>query len=140
MSETAPLSKSALIISLAGHLAQSLGIDLNNEDELNGAREIAEKCLDYFASSVRGAPGNAAQLMTWIIMSAVWEGQRPQEDINRFFSAVNLSPDRLMAAWEALEPEERAGPFTVALIPGNLQDADISDVVRALFASRGTAA
>jgi hypothetical protein len=132
-----PLAKDSLIDGLTAHLAASLGIDAENPEEMAGARQIALAATDYFASSVRGAPTGAGQTLLWAIFSALWEGQVDQDELNAFFSAVNVDPGRMVHAWRELTPDERKEPHSVVLVPGNLTTADIAAVTAALFRSRG---
>ena len=76
-----PLTKEALLDGLTAHLAASLQIDVDNVAEMEGAEAIARAAMDYFTTSVRGAPPGAGRTLMWAIYSALWEGQMPQEEI-----------------------------------------------------------
>lgn len=132
-----PIAQESLMDGLRAHMAAALGIDLNNPDEIQGLEIMAQSALDYFTTSVRGAPAGAGQTLLWAIFSALWENQVNQDEINEFFSSVNVDPGRMMHAWRALTADERRQPHSVVLVPGTLSTADIADVTAALFRSRG---
>jgi hypothetical protein len=132
-----PLAQESLLDGLRAHMAASLGINTNDPDEVAGLDVMAKSALDYFASSVRGAPPGAGQTLLWTIFSALWEGQVGQDEINDFFTHVNVDPGRTVHAWRSLTAEERAQPHSVVLVPGSLSVADIAGVTAALFRSRG---
>ena len=135
-----PIAKLSLIDNLAGHIAATLGVDTADDLELDGVHEIAGAAIDYFASSVRGAPSGAGQTLLWAIFSALWEAEGIlQDEIDSFFSTVTVDPVRMFQAWRALPAEERAQTHSVALIPGSLTEADIVDVVAALYRQRSAA-
>jgi hypothetical protein len=130
------LTLEAMKASLASYLTGELGVDAEDEDERAGVAVMADACLSYFRDGTSGAPKGAAGLMLWVVFSAIWQGTERQEDIDAFFSAVDLDPRRIMRAWMALGPEERKGPFSMVLVPGRLDEADISDVAAALYHAR----
>lgn len=132
-----PIARSALLDSLHAHMAAKLGIDPACQEEMDGVGVMAEAAIDYFMTSMRGAPGGAGQTLLWAVFSALWEGHVDQGEINRFFESVNCDPGRMMHAWRALSDEERAQPHSVVLVPGSLSTADIAAVTAALFRSRG---
>mgnify|MGYP001484359125 CR=1 FL=1 len=156
------MTPEALSDGLTAHLAASLGIDSASADEMAGARQMAEAALDYFRSNVRGGPatGPASAALLWAIYSGLLADSVPQERIDKFFSNFQFNVPELIAALppgqpfqlaalppevnvrnvgaalERLSPEDRASGVTVALIPGSLSEADIADVVRALYQQR----
>jgi hypothetical protein len=161
-----PLAKEALIDGLTAHMAASLQIDAESAEEMDGVRQMALAALDYFASSVRGTPPGSGAPLMWTIYSALLEGEVDQERLNAFFADVKLDVGDLLAAWtkvsarmrakvaiipenvnfrgladalERLPGADRAGPVTVALIPGDLSEADILDVVEALYHQKAAA-
>lgn len=137
--EMSILPKISLIDGLTAHLAASLQIDTANQEEMAGVEKIAQSAVEYFQYSTKGAPNGSGAVMQWILFSAAWEGKVAQAEIDAFFSNVNMDPTRMLAAWRSMSPQERQGVFTVALIPGKLDEADISDVAAALFHNRGAA-
>ena len=156
------LTPEALSDGLTAHLAASLGINTDSADEMAGARQMAEAALDYFRSSVRGGPasGPASAALLWALYSGLLADRVPQERIDHFFANFQFNVPELIsclplgqpfqlavvppevnlrnlsAALEHLSAEDRASGVTVALIPGNLTEADIADVVRALYQQR----
>ena len=132
-----PIAQEALLDGLKAHMSVKLGIDLHSPEELEGLEVMAHAALDYFTTSVRGAPSGGGQTLLWAIFSALWEGQVDQDEINEFFTRVNVDPGRTVHAWRSLSAEERALPHSVVLVPGNLSMADIADVTAALFRCRG---
>lgn len=135
-----PLARESLLDGLAAHMAASLGIDPESEDEMAGCRQMAEAAASYFSSSVRGAPAGAGQTLLWTIYSALWENSGiDQTLIDQFFQSVRVDPAHMLRAWLSLTPEERRGEMSIALVPGRLSSADINAVVASLFHSRGGA-
>lgn len=161
-----PLAKEALIDGLTAHMAASLQIDAESAEEMDGVRQMALAAMDYFASSVRGAPPGSGAPLMWTIYSALLEGEVDQAKLNAFFADVKLDVGELLAVWmkigarmrakvaiipenvnfrgiadalERLPAADRGGPVTVALIPGDLSEADILDVVEALYRQKAAA-
>jgi hypothetical protein len=132
-----PLAKEALLDGLKAHMSVKLGIDLHNSDELEGLEIMAQAAIDYFSTSSRGAPAGAGQTLMWAIYSALWENQVNQDELNEFFSKVNVDPARMMHAWRGLSPEDKQLPHSVVLVPGSLTNADIASVTAAMFRARG---
>jgi hypothetical protein len=128
-----PLAKVSVLDGLIAHLAASLQIDPSDKDELAGIEHLALSAANYFASSVRGAPTGGAQTLQWALMSALWEGKLPQQDIDNFFEHVNLDLGKLISAWRQFSPEDQKGVMSVVLIPGKLDEATIMDVTAALY-------
>ena len=153
------MAPKALTEGLAAHLAASLGVDAASAEEMDGVEQMAQASLDYFAGNVAGAPVAGAPALLWAIFSGLLAGSVEQERIDAFFSQVTLdlpslirrwpgadhaslailpaviNPDHLQRAVESMSPEQRARGITVALIPGTLTEADISDVVQSLYKS-----
>ena len=127
------LSHETLQDGLTAHIAASLQLDMENPEEVEGVSQIAAAALDYFKSSFKGAPVGGSQIILWTIFSALWENKVPQERIDEFFQNVNMDVGRIFSAWSQFSPEERQSPVTVALIPGNISEADIYNVTAALF-------
>lgn len=132
-----PISKQALNDGLVAHICASLQISPESEQEMDGVQQIADAALDYFTSSVKGAPAGSGQALLWAIFSGLWEGCYQQEAIDAFFGSVNIDAARMLEAWKALPAEDQKGPFSVVLVPGNLQEADIVKVVQSLYLHKG---
>jgi hypothetical protein len=132
-----PISREALLDGLKAHMAAKLGVDLGSEDEVLGLEAMAEAAIDYFSSSVRGAPPGSGQTLLWAIYSALWEGAMEQDRIDAFFAGARIDPISVLRAWESLTPDERSAPHSVVLVPGDLRTADIAAVTAALFHARG---
>lgn len=132
-----PIAQESIVDGLMAHMAASLGVDTSNTEETEGLRQMALAAVDYFASSVRGAPEGGGQTLLWAVFSALWEGQVDQNEINAFFSSVRVDPASMLWAWRGLTPEERAQPHSIVLVPGKLSTADIGAVTAALFHARG---
>ena len=130
------LTRNQLLEGLAAHLATHLAIDPANADEVAGAATIAAAAADYFADSFRGSPPGSGRALLWAVYSALWEGKVRQEELDAFFGEVDFDCGRLFDAWRQVRAGNLGGPMTVALIPGNLSEADILDVVKALYAQR----
>ena len=151
----------ALTDGLTAHLAAALGVDSESADEMDGVEQMARAALDYFAGNVRGAPSGSGPALLWAIYSGLLNGAVPQERIDAFFSQVTLDFPGLIRNWPGQEgatlallptginplhlqkvvqdmsPEQRQKGITVALIPGgSLTDADISDVMQAIYKAR----
>jgi len=135
-----PISKQALNDGLTAHICASLQINPESEDEMDGVQQIANAALDYFTSSVKGAPPGSGQALLWAIFSGLWEGSYKQEAIDEFFGSVAIDPARMLEAWKSLPAEEQKGPFSVVLVPGNLKEADILAVVQSLYQHAGVKA
>ena len=132
-----PIAQQAMIDGLAAHVAASLHLDTDSADEMDGARLMASAAMDYFGTSVRGAPSGAGQTLLWAIFSSIWEGGPVgQQEIDSFFGSVRVDPGAMLSAWKALTPEERRARYSVVLVPGDLSTADISAVTAALFHAR----
>lgn len=132
-----PIAREALIDGLKAHMAAKLGVDVSSEEEVLGLSAMAEAAIDYFSSSVKGAPPGSGQTLLWAIYSALWEGAMDQDRIDAFFTGARIDPISVLRAWETLTPEERAVPHSVVLIPGDLKTADIAAITAALFHARG---
>ena len=130
------LSKESLKDEMTAYIAAALKVDTSDAEEIQGVRCITDAALEFFSSSVKGAPNGALQILLWTITSALWEGKVSQEKIDQFFSNVDMDPSRMFAAWQTLPAGDHEQMHTVALIPGNLSDADISAVAASLFNSR----
>ena len=153
------MAPKALSEGLTAHLAVSLGVDSNSVEEMDGVGQIAQAALDYFSGNVAGAPVASASGLLWAIFSGLLAGSAEQERIDAFFSDVSLdfpdlirhwpggsratlailpaviNPRYLQNAVDSMTPEQLKRGVTVALIPGVLTEADISDVVQSLYKS-----
>jgi hypothetical protein len=131
-----PLSRKVLLEGMVAQMAVDLGVDVD-EEEMAGVWEMATSALNYLTASVRGAPPGSARPLLWAVCSALWEGVVPQEEVDEFFTAVDLDPGRILHAWRQLRKEGTVPTgATVALIPGKLTETEICDVVRALYLQR----
>lgn len=130
------LPRATMTTELTAFLADRLQINTSSPEEMGGISQIANTCLEYFSSNVRGASASYGQVLLWAIFSALWEGTAKSEEIEEFFKNVRVDPAILFKVWREFSPEERAGVFTVALIPGRLDDADIASVAAALYSQR----
>ena len=127
------LAKDSLVDSLSAHIAASLQVDPSDQDEMDGVERISSIVLDYFKSSCKGAPTGGAQVLQWVIMSAIWEGHIPQSEIDEFFQRVNVDLGKLISSWKKFSEEERKSVMSLVLIPGKLNEATIADVTAALY-------
>jgi hypothetical protein len=157
------IARESMSDGLAAHLAVSLGIDSGSAEEMEGVRTIAEAALDYFSSSVRGAPSGSGPALLWAVYSGLLHGRVPQERIDGFFGSARIDIpwliqntdvsagvqvavipdfvriDGLAAALAGLDPSEAAAGVSVVAVPGNLQDADIADIAVAIARARDLA-
>jgi len=132
-----PLTREAIEQGLTDYLTATLGVDASNADEMEGTRAIARDALDYLSDSFRGAPPGSGRTLLWVLYSALWEGQVPQERIDAFFGGIDVDLGRLYRVWEAASQQLHSNQeATIALIPGKLGEAEIADVVAALYRQR----
>jgi hypothetical protein len=131
------ISKETLSNNLKDYLLQSLSMEDATTDEIEGISLIANSTLDFFTNSARGSVLGSGSVLLWAIYSAIWENTISQDLIDKFFVNVNIDPSRMFNAWSSLDKQDQDGRYTVALIPGNLSDVDILDVVNALYHNKG---
>ena len=132
------LANSAVRDGLIAHIAAAEQID--DPAEMTGIGHVVDHVFDYFDMSLNGVPHNsgAFNVMVHVLMSAIYEGKVAQSDIDQFLSMVDVDPIKTFRAWLSIPPDERkAQKFSHCLVPGTLEDHDINDVARALFAIKG---
>lgn len=128
-----PIAPEHLIEGLAAHIAAYLEFDISNKESAEGVDLMARAAVDYFSSSVAGAPPGGGGVLLWAIFSALWSGKVPQEEIDRFFGSCILDPERLLGAWRALHQEDPTRNYVPILVPADLKDSDIYHITQSLF-------
>ena len=133
-----PISSEVIIDGLIAHMVATTMEDPASitDEELLGLEVMAKACIDYFTASVNGAPNGAAQTLMWAIFSGLWEKKVPSEEIDKFFTNVDIDVARIFQTWRALSQEEQSTPCSVVFIPGKLADVDINEVIKILFANQ----
>jgi hypothetical protein len=128
------LSRDIILTDITDYLIKDLGLNESDDEIKDGFYKISESFLNLFSkNNIEPLTATGAEILLWMIYSAVLEGQEDQKNIDAFFSSVNLNILNLYHTWLSFKPEEQMSQYTVAIVPGRLDDADIAAVTAALF-------